>query len=76
MYCVQFAAHPCPQVPIEGFEASFATQRICFPCFGCLREPIVVEGECKLCSVKLEKGCKTLDNIVSMARCFMLSNRL
>ena len=42
----------------------------CF--FSCLREPIVVEGECKPCSAKLEKGCKT---IVHMAWRFMPSNR-
>jgi len=32
-----------------------------------------MEGECKPCSMKLEKGCKT---IIPMARHFMQSNRL
>jgi len=31
-------------------------------------ESIVVEGECKPCSAKLEKGCKTVDDIVVYPR--------
>ena len=58
---------PARGYPWKAFEASFAVQRVCFPFFGCLRELIVVEGEYKQCSAKLEKGWKTMDNIVPMA---------
>jgi len=69
MYCVLFAAHPCPQVSIEGFWSLLHCPTNLLPIFWQSTGPIVVEGECTRVSCPLQSWEKA-------ARPFMSSNRL